>query len=152
MKYYVDASGLYLGGYNLNPPANSIEVPAPPKDIRMRWDGSAFVWPLDAIKTVKHEEAKAEAERRIDLIAESTRAKLRDLMYVVMALEQGMMALDAGQPVPQAVKDALAPIKTKGAQIQAVLDAQVAIDAEVDALTTVAEVEAYDVAGNPLWP
>lgn len=42
MKYYTDASGRYLGGWDANPPAGAIEVPRPPEDARQIWDGKAW--------------------------------------------------------------------------------------------------------------
>lgn len=42
-KYYVDADGKYLGGFDdATPPENAIEVPEPPDDARQIWNGSAW--------------------------------------------------------------------------------------------------------------
>jgi hypothetical protein len=42
-KFYVDADGRYLGGYEgAEPPAGAIEVPAPPADARQVWGGGAW--------------------------------------------------------------------------------------------------------------
>jgi len=42
-RYYVDANGNYLGGFaGAEPPAGSVEVPAPPQDARQIWSGG--VW------------------------------------------------------------------------------------------------------------
>lgn len=42
-KYFVDEQGRYLGGYDgAEPPEGAIEVPLPPADARMVWDGSQF--------------------------------------------------------------------------------------------------------------
>ena len=38
MKYYVDALGNYLGGWDAKPPEGAIEVPFPPEDARQIWD------------------------------------------------------------------------------------------------------------------
>ena len=43
MKYYVNDQGKYLGGYDNNPPANSIEVVSPPWNGRQVWDGAKFL-------------------------------------------------------------------------------------------------------------
>lgn len=62
MKYYVDAAGSYLGGWDASPPAGAIEVPTAPEDARQVWDGQAWS-PLpspDIITAIK-----AEARRRI---------------------------------------------------------------------------------------
>lgn len=37
MKYYVDADGNYLGGWDANPPEGAVEVPFPPEDARQKW-------------------------------------------------------------------------------------------------------------------
>lgn len=42
MKFYVDAQGNYLGGWDENPPAGAIEVPFPPLSARDVWDGQAW--------------------------------------------------------------------------------------------------------------
>lgn len=42
MKYYVDQTGAYLGGWDANPPAGAIEVAAPPEDARQVWTGSEW--------------------------------------------------------------------------------------------------------------
>lgn len=43
MKFYVDESGKYLGGWDQNPPAGAIEVPTAPADARQGWDGSEWL-------------------------------------------------------------------------------------------------------------
>lgn len=53
-KYYVDASGNYLGGFDGNPtpPSGSIEVSAPPPDARQKWNGTSWsVLDQDSIDT-----------------------------------------------------------------------------------------------------
>lgn len=42
MRYYVDADGNYLGGWDNNPPQESIEVPEPPVDARQKWNGDSW--------------------------------------------------------------------------------------------------------------
>lgn len=37
VKYYVDNSGRYLGGWDANPPEGAVEVPDPPQDARQVW-------------------------------------------------------------------------------------------------------------------
>lgn len=37
MKYYVDDQGVYLGGWDENPPEGAIEVPYAPGDARQVW-------------------------------------------------------------------------------------------------------------------
>lgn len=37
IKYYVDDAGHYLGGWDINPPSKSVEVPSPPEDARQLW-------------------------------------------------------------------------------------------------------------------
>ena len=45
-KFYIDASGKYLGGYaGAAPPAGAIEVPAPPDHALKQWNGTAWVSP-----------------------------------------------------------------------------------------------------------
>lgn len=46
MKYYVDAEGNYLGGWDdpLAAPGGSIEVPFPPDDARRIWDFETQTW------------------------------------------------------------------------------------------------------------
>lgn len=52
MRFYVDAVGNYLGGFDANPPAGAIEVPAPPPlHASQTWDGSvwsSYAPPTDA--------------------------------------------------------------------------------------------------------
>lgn len=43
MKYYVDDQGVYLGGWDDNPPSGSIEVPYPPEDARQLWLGDSWL-------------------------------------------------------------------------------------------------------------
>jgi len=43
MKYYVNDSGDYLGGFDNNPPANSIEVDSAPDHAGQKWDGTKFL-------------------------------------------------------------------------------------------------------------
>jgi hypothetical protein len=42
MKYYVTDAGVYLGGYETNPPARSIQVPYAPDHAGQIWDGSGW--------------------------------------------------------------------------------------------------------------
>lgn len=43
-KYYVDAQGNYLGGFDgAEPPANAILVPLPPAHGADKWDGNAWI-------------------------------------------------------------------------------------------------------------
>lgn len=45
-KYYMDAAGNYLGGYEgVVPPVGAIEVAFPPSDARMTWNGVAWIIP-----------------------------------------------------------------------------------------------------------
>lgn len=42
-RYYVDATGAYLGGFSgVAPPVGAIEVPEAPEDARQVWDGGAW--------------------------------------------------------------------------------------------------------------
>lgn len=42
-KYYVDAQGSYVGGFDgVNPPNGAIEVPSPPDDARQKWQNNAW--------------------------------------------------------------------------------------------------------------
>lgn len=43
MKYYIDSQGIYLGGWDANPPTGAIEVPEPPQDARQVWDGTKWL-------------------------------------------------------------------------------------------------------------
>ena len=63
MKYYIDTENNYLGGWEENPPANSIEVPFPPGSARQKWDG-VDNW-LSLILTPKEED-------EIEIINDST--------------------------------------------------------------------------------
>jgi hypothetical protein len=43
--FYVDANGVYLGGYaGAEPPNGAIEVSSPPEDARQIWDGGSGEW------------------------------------------------------------------------------------------------------------
>lgn len=43
-KFFVDAAGAYLGGFDgAEPPAGAFEVPEPPSDARQIWDGAAWL-------------------------------------------------------------------------------------------------------------
>lgn len=43
-KYFVDASGNYLGGYDgAEPPLGAIEIPTPPNHGLDRWDGERWI-------------------------------------------------------------------------------------------------------------
>lgn len=42
MKYYVDAQGAYLGGWDSSPPVGAIEVPDAPEDARQVWGGAQW--------------------------------------------------------------------------------------------------------------
>lgn len=42
MKYYVDETGVYLGGWDANPPAGAVEVPMAPDDARQPWLGDSW--------------------------------------------------------------------------------------------------------------
>lgn len=42
-KYYVDAQGNYIGGFDgVAPPANTVEVPNAPDDARQKWSGGQW--------------------------------------------------------------------------------------------------------------
>lgn len=45
MKYYVNSSGKFMGGWDINPPEELIEVALPPSDARQIWDGSGWITP-----------------------------------------------------------------------------------------------------------
>lgn len=50
-RYFVDASGRYLGGYEgVDPPEGSIEVPGPAPHGRDTWDGERWIERADAYK------------------------------------------------------------------------------------------------------
>ena len=42
MKYYVDDKGVYLGGWDANPPPGAIEVPSAPDDALQPWIGGKW--------------------------------------------------------------------------------------------------------------
>ena len=43
-RFFVDADGQYIGGFDgADPPPGAIEVPAPPDDARCKWDGSDWL-------------------------------------------------------------------------------------------------------------
>lgn len=44
MKYYVDQTGAYLGGWDANPPAGAVEVPFAPADARQVWSFELEKW------------------------------------------------------------------------------------------------------------
>ena len=44
MKYYRNADGDYLGGWDNNPPVDAIEVPEPPGHARQKWDDVNSNW------------------------------------------------------------------------------------------------------------
>lgn len=44
MKYYVNSEGVYLGGWDENPPEDAIEVPYPPEDARQVWQMPDGPW------------------------------------------------------------------------------------------------------------
>lgn len=52
MKYYVDADGKYLGGWDANPPEGAVEVPFPPDDARQKWHGSEWLPHIVALPPV----------------------------------------------------------------------------------------------------
>jgi len=42
-KYFVDANGAYIGGFDgAEPPEGAIEVPIAPDDARQKWDGNGW--------------------------------------------------------------------------------------------------------------
>jgi hypothetical protein len=44
-KYFVDATGVYLGGFaGIDPPVGAIEVPSAPDDARQTWDSELGEW------------------------------------------------------------------------------------------------------------
>lgn len=42
MKFYVTSAGVYLGGWETDPPAGSIEVPYAPDHAGQKWDGKKW--------------------------------------------------------------------------------------------------------------
>lgn len=57
-RYYIAAGGVYLGGFeNANPPAGSVEVPFPPEDGRMLWDGTKWTIP-DSLQAIFDKQAQ----------------------------------------------------------------------------------------------
>jgi hypothetical protein len=58
MKNYVNDKGVYLGGWDANPPHGAIEVPSAPDDARQPWIGGKWgeapvskpVSPVDKLK------------------------------------------------------------------------------------------------------
>jgi hypothetical protein len=56
-QYFVDQQGRYLGGFDgAEPPEGAIEVPYPPVDARMVWDGEQFGVDLAAAKGAKNDQ------------------------------------------------------------------------------------------------
>lgn len=45
-KYYIDSNNNYLGGWDNNPPSNSVEVPSPPDDARSKWIDDKWSAPI----------------------------------------------------------------------------------------------------------
>lgn len=44
MKFYVDNTGKYLGGWDASPPSGGIEVPVAPMDAKQVWDFGLSSW------------------------------------------------------------------------------------------------------------
>lgn len=67
-RYFVDAQGNYLGGFDgSEPPAGSVEVLSPPADGRQKWNGSQWL---------ASPEADAELVLKQQIDAEFTAANL----------------------------------------------------------------------------
>ena len=64
-KYYADASGNYLGGFDgATPPAGAIEVSLAPTDASQKWNGSAWGFSLADAKAMMWKKIHDERERR----------------------------------------------------------------------------------------
>lgn len=57
-KFYVDASGNYLGGFDgAQPPIGSTEVPFPPQDGRMIWNNGSWSFTTAILDQIDNDEA-----------------------------------------------------------------------------------------------
>jgi hypothetical protein len=78
-KYFVDASGKYLGGFDgSEPPVDSIEVPNPPAHGLDVWDGTAFVTPAVVVAD------RDDGVGRLELIATDA-ASVRAMREFILA-------------------------------------------------------------------
>ena len=59
-RYYRDAAGNYLGGFDgAAPPLGAIEVSVPPANARMKWDGARWSFTAQDLDQLKTNEANA---------------------------------------------------------------------------------------------
>lgn len=59
-KFFVDNLGNYIGAFDgAEPPDGSVEVPSPPSDARLVWNGSAWTVPQDMKLPFAEEARKA---------------------------------------------------------------------------------------------
>lgn len=95
MKYFVDDSGAYLGGWIDSPPTDAIQVPAPPQDARQIWNGTD--WSGIAVTTA---DVDAERDRRIDAGIEFQgvmfQSRATDRENIAGAAQLGFMAVVGG--------------------------------------------------------
>lgn len=167
MKYYVDGVGRYLGGWDESPPAGSYEVPVAPDDARQLWaDGQwqPVGWPflvdqvlaakLDALSSKRWEveiggidvsgvPVRTDANSQAKITAAYTMARL-DPTYSVSTWEAA-----PGIFVPLTNSELISIGEAVRNHIQHTFDRKAALYAQIVALDTIEELNAFDV--NAAW-
>lgn len=98
--YYRDSSNNYIGAFEGDTkavPAGAIQVPTPPKDGRMKWDGSQWVEPAPLKDTFVDERRKlallqagVNLEQRVDalwLLATGDKTEFDRIQAIVAQIE-----------------------------------------------------------------
>ncbi|MFC3706036.1 DUF4376 domain-containing protein [Devosia honganensis] len=164
MKYYVDAAGAYLGGWDANPPAGAIEVPAPPEDARQVWGGEAWGWPHPSL-----EEAKAAKLAELDEIRWQVEIGGTEMAGITIRTDPNSQAkvaaaytmarLDPAYEVPtwEALPGLFAPLSNAQLiamgeavrdHVQDTFNRKAVLHAAITALESVEAVEVFDIAAE----
>ena len=167
MKYYTDATGRYLGGWqgpvtegqeqpHPDTPAGAVEVPVPPESASDIWDGTAWVPDLAFLKTTRKRLIKDACRQAlaggyltnagITMDAGPEHVRLLDDGYrLAVRLNQTTMDIrDYNNQVHMAVPiaDVEAMVTELALNVQAQLAKKWSLEQQIDAAATVAEVDA----------
>lgn len=144
---------------NPGPGPDVIEMDAAEKekvDIELLGEDPASITKLDLVKQIKILEVKTSAYRRIAEIPPKDQGwlgfpewKQRNLTARSLELVKKMVD---NPPLTAGEQTELTDIEGLWTQVVAIRDATTTIEGKINALGTVAEVEAFDVEADPAWP
>lgn len=164
MKYYVDAEGEYLGGWDANPPAGAIEVPTAPEDARQIWDGEVWGWPQPmleeaiAAKLAELDDYRWQMEiSGVEFAGATIRTDANSQQKITAVYAMAKLDPAYSVPVWEVVPGVFMPLDNATIvamgeavrdHVQATFNRKAELHGQIAALESVEAIEAFDIAAE----